>query len=194
MRTIGLAAAVAVVVAGIGLSLQTGVLPGATPGRVAAVRAVRWLERFRYAASTLELGGHHVRGRCYHGWFGGGGERSLHGTELVLGDGLSVQALENHLVTRGAQTLPPLNALELAGCTTILGSRLATLAVDAPAVTVERARFDGAPVLALHAERLTVLVSPRSDLPVGVELHGVRSSIRLLPLTPTRLEPFEPRV
>ncbi len=193
MRTIGLATAVAVVVAGIGLSLQTGVLPGAAPGRLAAVRAVRWLERYRYAASTLRLDGHQVRGRCFHGWFGGGGDRSLHGTELELADGLSVQALENQLVTRGTTTLAPLNALELAGCTRILGSRLATLAVDAPTVTMRRARFDGTRVLALHAERLTILVAPRSDRPLGVELHGVQSSIRLLPITRARLEPFEPR-
>ena len=192
MRSIGLAAAVAAAVAGIGLTLQTSGLPTAAPGRVDVVNAVRWLERYRYAASTFELGGRRVHGRCLHGWFAAG-RRLSRGTDLLLGDGLSVEAVSNRLVVHGHRALPPLSALELAGCTRILGPRLASLAVDAPAVTVGSARVGDKPALALHAGRLTLFVARHTDRPLGVEVHGLHSSIDLVRLTPSRLDPFEDR-
>ncbi len=42
----------------------------------------------------------------------------------------------------------------------------------------------GRPALAVHFERFTLLVSARTDRPLGVTLGGVASTIRLSPLTP----------
>lgn len=163
--------------------LATGLRP-VGHGDVVAARAATWLRGYRYVTSTLRIGRRVLHGRCFHGWFGGPTVRDEHGTILALENGASVRVLAHRLAaSRLPAALRPLDALELAGCTAVLGERLDSLAATA-AVHVQREVAAGTTVLALRFRHLTVTVAPVSDRPLGVELDGARSSIRMVRLTP----------
>lgn len=185
MRIAWVAGLLAAAVFTVGFALlATGLRPAAR-GDLIAAKAAAWLRGYRYATSTLHVGGHTVHGRCFHGWFGGPVARDERGTILELDDGGSVRALPHRLVgTDLPPTLQPRGALELAGCTTVLGDRLDALAATV-AVRVQREIARGATVLALRFPDVTVTVEPVSGRPLGVELGGMRSDIRLVRLTPT---------
>jgi hypothetical protein len=120
-----------------------------------------------------------------HGWIEGRYERPARGTILVLDNGASVRTIDpNTLLSQGPRRLLPVSALELAGCTQVLGDRIATLAQFDGNVHLRRTSLLGQPALAVHFQRLTLLVSPKTDRPLGVTLAGAASTIRLSPLTP----------
>jgi hypothetical protein len=183
VRTVAVAALVAAAVVAGGWTLQALGLPPAARGDVAASSAARWLSRYRLASSSLRLDGRTVRGQCFHGWFDGRGGHDERGTLLVLGDGAAVRDVPRRpLDSIRLGELSALNALELAGCTDVLGPRLASYAV-ANTIRLRSVHFDGRPALALRLRRLTLFISPRTDKPLGAELAGVRSSIRLTQVT-----------
>lgn len=141
--------------------------------------------RYRFATSTLHLGDRMVHGRCFHGWFEGRHDRPARGTILILDNGASVRAIDpDTLLSQGPRTLLPSSALELAGCTQVLGSRIADLAQFDNHVRLARTSIFGQPALALRFRRLTLIVSAKTDRPLGVTLGGVASSIRLSAITP----------
>jgi hypothetical protein len=185
MRAAAVAGVVVAVVLTAGFALQASGLPPAARGDVIAARAGQWLQRYRFAASTLTLGARTVRGRCYHGWFGGPILHGEHGTILALSDGAVVAALAHERLATGLRRtrLSSLDALQLAGCTEVLGATLESLALTA-SVHVHRELLWHRSVLALGFGKLRVLVDPLTDRPLGVELGPMRSRIRLLRLSP----------
>jgi len=185
VRTAAVAALIAFSVAATGFGLQAAGLRRTPHANLVAARAATVLLRYRFATSTLRLGDRVVHGRCFHGWIEGHDERPARGTILVLDNGASVRTIDpNTLIAQGPRRLLPVSALELAGCTQVLGDRIATLAQFDGHVRLRRTSLLGRPALALHFQRLTLLVSAKTDRPLGVTLGGVASTIRLSPLTP----------
>jgi len=183
MRIAPVAVLVVAIVLAASFALEAAGLPPVAPGNLAAAKAAAWLREYRYATSELELAGRTARGSCFHGWFGG----KLHddrGTILELGTGtVAVTARHRVIASVLPASLRPLDALLLAGCTKVLGSRLDTLAIDTT-VRVHRMELWRRRVAALAFPGLTLIVAPTTDEPVGVELAGLRSRIRLVRLTP----------
>lgn len=168
-----------------GFGLQAAGLRRTPQANVVAARAATWMLRYRFATSTLRLGGRIVHGRCFHGWIEGRHEHPARGTILVLDNGASVRAIDpSTLLSQGPRRLLPISALELAGCTQVLGNRIAALAQFDNHVRLRRTSLLGQPVFALHFRRLTLLVSAKTDRPLGVTLGGVASTIRLSAITP----------
>jgi hypothetical protein len=168
-----------------GFSLQAVGLRRTPQANVIAERAATWMLRYRFATSTLHLGDRMVHGRCFHGWFEGRHDRPARGTILILDNGTSVRAIDpSTLLSQGPRMLLPSSALELAGCTHVLGSRIAELAQFDDHVRLTRTSFLGQPAFALRFRRLTLLVSSKTDRPLGVTLGGVASSIRFSTITP----------
>ncbi len=174
------ASLVAVAVAAAGFGLQAAGLRATPRANIVAARAATWMLRYRFATSTMRLDGRTVHGRCRHGWFEGIGERPARGTFLAFDNGASVRAIAPRtLLSRGLESLLPFTALELAGCTHVLGPRIAALAQFDDEVRLARTRAGGQPAFALRFRRLTLLVSARTDRPLGIELDGDTSRIRL---------------
>ncbi len=185
MRTAAVAALIAVAVAATGFGLQAAGLRRTPQANVVAARAATWMLRYRFATSTLHLGARVVHGRCFYGWFEGRYERPALGTILVLDNGASVRVIESStLLSQGPRMLLPFSALELAGCTQVLGPRIAALAQFDSHVRLDRTSILGRPAFALRFRQLTLLVSAETDRPLGVTLGGAVSSIRLSPVTP----------
>lgn len=185
MRAALVAAAVVVTLGAATLSLQAAGLQHAQPANEMAARAARWMLGYRFVVSSLRVDGRTIRGRCYHGWFEGLNERLDRGSVLLLSDGGLVSYVDpDRFQMQRSFTAAPLNALELAGCTDVLGTRIASLAQFDDHVQLRHEWLDGRRVNALHFDRLTLLVARKTDLPVGVIMRGVKSSIELVRLTP----------
>jgi hypothetical protein len=185
VRAALVAAAVVVALGAATFSLQAAGLQRTPPANAMAARAAQWMLGYRLADSSIRVDGRTIAGRCYHGWYDGLHDRFDRGSVLLLSDGGLVSYIEpNRFQTKRSFTRTPLNALELAGCTDVLGPRIASLAQFDPNVRLRREWLDGRRVNALHFYRLTLLVARTTDRPVGVILRGVKSQIRLVPLTP----------
>ena len=176
MRTVAIAGLVAAAIVGAGWGLQSFGLPQAARGNEAAVRAAVWFMRFRLTSSSVQIGGHVLHARCYHGWFDGGHGRDQHGTLLELSNQLAVRDVRRH---PGATAL---SVLELAGCTDVLGPRVASYAI-ANTVPLLHTRVSDHAALAIRLHRLTVFVAPGTDRPLGVQLGRLRSTIHLTQMT-----------
>src|SRR5439155_24226695 len=175
VRATGIAGLVTAAVLGAGWSLQVAGLPRPAAGDVAAATAASWLVRYRLATSTVRLGGRPVHGRCYHGWFDGRRGLDRLGTLLRLDDGSVVRDVRPRSLTGTTPaTLSPLAALELSGCTDVLGPRVASFAI-ANTVRIREVSVGGKRELALRLRKLTLLVAMKTDRPLGVVLNGIRS-------------------
>jgi hypothetical protein len=193
VRTVGVAVLVAAAVVCGGFTLQTVGLPDPARADVAAARASELLLGYRYVTSTLHIRGRTLHGRCFHGWFGGLAEHRERGTLLLLGNGASIRALARHatpLVRGLPPRLSPLRVLTLAGCTEELGPRLANVATTGD-VHAHHVELHERLVLALDYAHTQVLVSPHDDLPLGVRVAGMTSTIRLMRLYPSTLRALE---
>jgi hypothetical protein len=185
VRAALVAAAVVVTLGAATLSLQAAGLRRTPPANEMAARAASWMLGYRYVVSSVRVHGKTIDGGCYHGWYEGLHKRLDRGSILVLSDGGLVRYVEpDRFQMERSFTRTPLNALELAGCTDVLGPRIAALAQFDANVRLRRAWLDGRRVNALHFRRLTLLVARKTDRPVGVILRGVKSSIQLVRLTP----------
>jgi hypothetical protein len=185
VRTAAVAAFSVLVVAATGFSLQAAGLRRIPRANVVAARAATLLLDYRFATSTLHLGDRIVHGRCFHGWYEASNERPARGTLLVLDNGSSVQTIDSRPVrAQDIANLLPESTLELAGCTKILGDRVAALAQFDDHIRLAATEVFGRPALAVRFERLTLLVSPKTDRPLGVSFSNALSSIRLVPVTP----------
>jgi hypothetical protein len=176
VRTVAIAGLVAAAIVGAGFGLQSVGLPQAASGNEAAVRAADWFMRFRLTSSSVRIEGHVLHARCYHGWFDGGHGRDQQGTLLEFRNQLAVRDPRRH------PSLVSLNALELAGCTDVLGPRVASYAI-ANTVPLLHTQVSDRPALAIRLHRLTVFVAPGTDRPLGIQLGRVRSTIRLTRMT-----------
>ena len=182
-------------VAAAGFSLQAAGLRATPKANAVAARAATLLLRYRFATSTLSVGARTVHGRCFHGWFESRNEHSARGTILVLDNGASVRSIDSQPLpdARGLTRLQPISALELAGCTRVLGNRIAGLAQFDDHVRLAPTEVFGRSALALRFRRLTLLVSPKTDRPLGVSIAGALSSIRLSPVTARLTRAFQNR-
>jgi hypothetical protein len=176
VRTVAIAGLVAAAIVGGGWGLQSFGLPQAARGNEAAVRAAVWFMRYRLTSSSLRIGGHVLHARCYHGWFDGEHGREQQGTLLESSDQLVVRDL------RRGPSATSLSALELAGCTDVLGARVASYAI-ANTVPLLHTQVSDRPAFAIRLHRLTVFVAPGTDRPLGVQLGRLRSTIRLTRMT-----------
>jgi len=185
VRAALVAAAVVVALGAATLSLQAAGLQRTPPANEMAARAASWMLGYRFTVSSLRIDGKTVGGRCYHGWYEGLHERLDRGSLLLLSDGGLVRYIEpDRFQMQRSFTRAPLNALELAGCTDVLGPRIASLAQFDDHVRLSHEWLDGRRVDALHFHRLTLLVARKTDRPVGVIMRGVKSSFQLVRLTP----------
>ena len=192
MRAALVAAAVVVTLGAATLSLQAAGLQRTPAANQMAARAANWLLGYRLVVSVLRVDSKTIDGRCYHGWYEGLHGRLDRGSVLLLSDGGLVRYIApDRFQMEHSFTRTPLNALELAGCTDVLGRRLASLAQFDANVRLRRAWLDGRRVNALHFHRLTLLVARKTDRPVGVIMHGVKSSIQLVRLTAGRARAVE---
>jgi hypothetical protein len=192
VRTAAVAALIAFSVAAVGFGLQAAGLRRTPQANAVAARAATWMLRYRFVTSTLRLGERIVHGQCFHGRIEGRHERPVHGTILVFDDGASVRVIDpNTLLSQGPRRLLPASALELAGCTQVLGNRIAALAQFDNHVRLQRTSIFGRPVFALHFQRLTLLVSTKTNRPLGVTLGGIASTIRLSAITPLASQALE---
>jgi hypothetical protein len=176
VRTVAIAGLVAAAIVGAGWGLQSVGLPQAARGNEAAVRAAVWFTRFRLTSSSVRIEGHVLHARCYHGWFDGGHGRDQQGTLLEFRNQLAVRDLRRH------PSAMSLSALELAGCTDVVGPRVASYAI-ANTVSLLHTQVSDRPALAIRLRRLTVFVAPGTDRPLGIQLGRLRSTIRLTQMT-----------
>ncbi len=194
MRTAAVAALIAFVVAATGFSLQAAGLRRTPQANAVAARAATLLLRYRFATSTFHVAGRTVRGHCLHGWFEGLNDRPARGTILVLDNGGTVRAADSHpLRAQGWARLLPMPTLELAGCTQVLGDQIAALAQFDDHIGLARTAVFGRPALAGRFARLSLLVAPTTDRPLGVAVAGVLSSIKLAPLNARHARALETR-
>ena len=170
--TLGVAAAVVAAIVGSAFAVQRASLHSYSPSTKAALRASRWLERYRLVDSTITLdGGAVLHGRCLQDWFHTDGRRRR-GAVLHLDDGYVLLAVPPHtLQPRGGTSLTrgasPLVLMELAGCPRVLARRMQTLAQQRQGLTLaegNRLGFD------LEGTKVTLLLDARTDKPVGVRL------------------------
>lgn len=194
MRTAAVAGLIALVVAATGFSLQAAGLRRTPQANAVAARAATLLLRYRFATSTVHIGRRTVHGRCFHGWFDGLNDRPARGTILILDNGGTVRAADSHpLRAQGWARLLPMPTLELAGCTQVLGDQIAALAQFDDHIGLARTAVFGRPALAVHFARLTLLVAPKTDRPVGVSVAGALSSIKIAPLPEPHARALETR-
>ena len=182
MRAVGLAAIVAAGVAAGGFGLLQVALPRAGSGDVAAAKAARGLSHYHEAVGEISVGRRNVRATCYHGWIDGLGGRDRRGTLLQLSNGATIRDIPPHtLVSQGPVVTHRLVALlQAAGCTKVLGDRLAELAQFDGGVGARHVHVNGDGALAIRFPRLTVLVDARTGRPLGVDEPTARGIIRLV--------------
>lgn len=183
MRVAGVAATIATVVVVSGFAIQWAALPDAGRGNAISARAALWLTRYRYVDGTLRLGGRTLHTTCFHGWIEGRHGRPTRGTLLRLGTGEVVRDLPPHTILfSGPRLRRPVAALESAGCTKVLGDRLAGLAEFGRHVRARRATLGDGPALAIDWPRVTLYVEPGTDVPIGVNAFGIHGRFRLVAL------------
>ena len=183
MRVLGVAASIAAVVVAGGFALQWLGLPRAGPGDVVAARATLWLSRYRETSSELLIGDRHMHATCVHGWIDTPSGLDRRGTLLRLANGATIRDLPPHtLVLQGPSITRPVATLEAAGCTKVLGDRLASLAQFDGGVRAQRVRVDGVSAFAVRFPRLTLYVERSTDRPIGVTSPWLRGTFHLIPL------------
>ena len=184
MRTAAVAALTVAAVGVTGFSLQAAGLRSAPAANSAAARAATWMLRYRLAASTFQVGSRTVHGLCFHGWFEGVHERPERGTILVLSNGASIRLIKQRtLLAQGRYGFLPRAELDLAGCTHVLGAQIAGLAEFDSNLRLQKILLHGRHALAIRFKRMTLLVSPKTDRPLGVSFAKAASTIRLAPVT-----------
>jgi hypothetical protein len=183
MRTLGIAAAIiASVVAG-GFGLQWFGLPRAGRGNVIAARASVWLRRYREASGELEIGGRHIHATCVRRWVETPSGRLRRGTLLRLATGGTMRDLPPRtLVTDGLTTSRPVAMLLAAGCTKVLGDRLASLAQFDGGVRARRVVLGDVSALAVRFPYLTLYVDRTDGRPIGVTTPWAQGRFRLVPI------------
>lgn len=175
MRTLATAALITVTIGAACFSLQAAGLRPTPHANTVAARAADWLLRYRLVASVVHVHDDVLHGSCYHGWIG-----DDRGSFLRLSNGGEVQAVEPRtLISHRSFTSSAVQALELGGCTHVLGPWLATVAQFDDRVALWRTMLDGRSVLALRLHRLTIFVTTPGDRPIGVRLGGITSTLAL---------------
>lgn len=153
--------AVAAVALGAGWSVEASALPSPTTADRMAVDGLVVLQHHLRVTSRLRMGGRSaVHATCTRGWF------PRHGTLLTLSTGarLFFSARDPSVTrTQGAE-------LDLAACPRVLGPAVARLLQDGVRARATRAWL-GRPALALHIAWVTLYVTPKRFVPLGVRVR-----------------------
>jgi hypothetical protein len=174
--------------------LQAAMLPPPEHADLVAAHAVEWLLSYRLVDSTFRIGDETpLHGECLQGWFTAQHGRIVRGTVLRLSNGSSLIAVRPHHLqltgaARGESVRRSIVQLELAGCSRILGPRIAEAAQDGP-LRIDRS---GGAALGLRIRttltRMTLYVDASTYRPVAVRASSGPVSgygrIRLTRLTP----------
>lgn len=156
--TAGVALAVAGCALGAGWSVEASALPSPPSADRMAVDGLVVLQHHLFVASTLRVDGRRtVRASCERGWF------PQHGTLLTLSDGARLFYRAAHPRVTAAQHAE----LELAGCPRVLSPVVARLLQGGVVARAEHVWL-GTPAIALHMSRITLYVTPRHFVPIGV--------------------------
>ena len=144
-----------------GWSVEASALPSPPSADRIAVDTLVVLQHHLFVASRLRIDGvGTVRASCARGWF------PKHGTLLTLSDGAHVFYRATHPLVTAAQQ----NELELAACPHVLSPVVAHLLQDGVGAHASRAWLDG-PAIALRISWLTLYVTPKHFVPVGVAVR-----------------------
>jgi hypothetical protein len=146
---------------GAGWSVEASALPSPPSADRIAVDSLVVLQHHLFVASRLRIdGGSTVRASCERGWF------PKHGTLLSLDSGARVFYPATHPEVTSAQ----LAELELAGCPRVLAPLVAHLLQIGVKTRETHVRL-GRPAIALHIAWLTLDVTPKRFVPVGVTIR-----------------------
>ncbi|HKT44752.1 MAG TPA: hypothetical protein VJQ85_08115 [Gaiellaceae bacterium] len=165
MRSLLVTAVVALAVGGgalaAGWSVEASALPSPPSADRMAVDALVVLEHRRFVASTLRIdGGPALRATCVRGWF------PKHGTLLSVSDGASLF----FRAVRPKETSLERAELVLAGCPRVLSPAIAEL-LQSGVRTHETRTWFGRPATALRIASITLYVTPKHSVPLGVAIH-----------------------
>jgi hypothetical protein len=188
-------------VAGVAWGVQVVSLPAPARNDRIVAATVAWFFRFRLVESDFQIdGGRLVHSACVQGQLPVTRGRELErASVLVFGDGRAVVDAQPPLrvigVRGGEPGTLPLVQLELGGCSRVLGPLLAAL-VQNERIRIRRTVVAGEAALAVRfgtpRTRITIFVTPKTFEPFAVAVASHRFSgqarIRLLPLTPNRLQ------
>lgn len=159
--TAGVALAVGLGALAAGWSVEASALPSPPSADRMAVDSLVVLQHHLFVSSRLRVdGGRTVRASCARGWF------PEHGTLLTLGGGARVFYRADHPHVTSAQRAE----LELAGCPRVLSPLMAHLLQSGVRARATRSRL-GRPAIALHISWLTLDVTPKRFVPVGVSIR-----------------------
>ncbi|MDX6466856.1 MAG: hypothetical protein QOI27_1896 [Gaiellaceae bacterium] len=185
-------------ITGAGWGLQAATLPAPRRSELIASRAAAWLFRYRLVDSTFNLGtGRPVHTTCTQTWFHLRGGLSGRGAVLRFDRSRQAVTLQPHDLDligfrhREPRWLPRAQ-LELGGCPRLLGEQIARAIEGAVPPRVTSTTVSGRPLLALRLQAaplsLDVLLTPRTDRPVGLVVKGDgyvgRSTLLLSRVTP----------
>ena len=207
--TIGIALAVAGLVAGAGYGLQRGVLRAPTAGERAAADIDGWIAQYRYVTSEIHLAGKPVvHGECLEEWVrrtrgrpAGRGARVAFSTgeRLVVGD----RRISRVRSAASSLGLAPVAEVELAGCGRALTNHIYGRLVGSRRISAAPAVFRGEHVLRVHVRTkrgrfdLFVRRTHRRYEPAGIRVTTPQgngwSVLRPVLLTPARKRVFNAR-
>jgi len=161
--------------AGAGWSIEASALPRPPRADLAAADALVVLDQHRVVDSSLRIdSGPVLHAQCRRGWFFEG-DRLRRGSLLTPTRGVPVFDTGAHQVISQRATAE----LNLAGCPPVLSATIGRLLQNAASIRGERAWL-GRPVLALRFRDkralLTLYVTPKRFVPVGVALQGIHVS------------------
>ena len=159
--TAGVALAVGVGALAAGWSVEASALPSPPSADRMAVDSLVVLQHRLFVASRLRIdGGRAVRASCARGWF------PKQGTLLTLAGGAHgfYRAVHPHVTTIQRAEL------ELAACPRVLSPLVAHFLQSGVRTRATRARA-GRPAIALHLSWLTLDVTPKHFVPVGVSIR-----------------------
>jgi hypothetical protein len=149
-----------------------------------AADAASWLSRYRIVGASLRIDGRRESSLCLHSWFPRKDGTLARGELLRLGNGTVIAETGGRVWADGSGAVLPRHApflFELAGCTSALGARAATAAVDG-GTRIASGFVGGRPALALRLpnrsdrlgarrrvpDRVTLYVTPRTYRPLAV--------------------------
>ena len=198
-----LAGAVGVIVSG--WALQAAALPPPKPAARVAADASAWFHDYRLAVDVFHFDHRRVKGACVRGWFTSRNGARARGSLISFRRGpiLRVSGKARLSVLKRAEHwrwFPPHLLAAEVGCSRLLARTLAAAAQGSARLSTERAYAANRPAIALEIrrgreERLTLYVSPRTDLPLVAFLalgrRHITARIYLQPVRRRVLRRFE---
>lgn len=187
-----------------GWGLQAAALPPPKPAARVAADASVWFEEHRLAVDVFHFDHRRIEGACVRGWFASHKGSKARGTLISFRAGPILRISQHRRVAivqaRRRRRFPPALLAADAGCTRMLGRRLAAAAQGSAHLSTERAYAANRPAIALEVrrgreERMTLYVSPRTGRPlvafINRDHRQITARIYLPPIRRRVLRRFE---